>query len=109
MPLPLLFFCHYSYLFPRFAEIVLSALACDGAIIDGVDGAMVVTAETAGAGAIVFPSGCVVELDVGNGALRGAPPAMDAHVAVDGELLVGNHAAVEVSANDVAERPGREA
>jgi len=115
------------------SEIILSALAGDAAIIDGVDGAMVVATEAAGAAVVVKPIGdgtgriggfgrtggigktrtagaalLCTELDVADGTDLGALATMQAAVGVDGELAVGNHEAVEVGADDVAERPGRQ-
>ena len=65
-----------------------------------------IAAETTRTAAIIFPYRCVVKCNVADGAHLGAASAMDADVGIDRELAVGDHKAVEVGADDVAERPG---
>ena len=88
--------------------IILSPLSGDATVVDGVDRTMMIAAETTRTAAIIFPSGGAVEHDVADGTHLGTQSAVQAHVGVDGELLVGNHVAVEVSPNDVTERPRRQ-
>ena len=91
------------------SEIVLSALTGDASVVNGVDGTVVVAAETAGAATVALPfRGAVVD-DVANGAVLGTTAAVDADIVVDGKLLISNHESVEISTYDVAERPGRQA
>ena len=65
-----------------------------------------IAAETTRTAAIIFPYRCVVKRDVAHGTHLSTLAAVDADVGIDGELLVGYHKAVEVGADDVAERPG---
>ena len=91
------------------SEIVLSTLARNLSVIDGVNGTMMIAAETTGATTIVFPMGKAVEGNIADRAFLGTTSTMDAHIAVHSKLPVRNHKAVEVSTNDMAEGPGRQA
>ena len=91
------------------SEVILSAFAGDLSVVDGVDGTMMITAETTCAAAVVFPLGCFAKYDVTDRTHLGTFATMDADVGIDGEFLVGYHEAVEVSPNDVAEGPRGEA
>lgn len=90
-------------------EVVLSALARNLSVVDGMYGAVVITAEATGAVPVMPPVGNGVKLDVAHGALLGATAAVDADIAIDSELLVCYHETVEISTDDMAERPGRQA
>ena len=87
-------------------EIVLSTLACNTSIIDGMDRTVVIAAETTGAVTATLPEGNVGKHDIAYRTFLGATPTMDACIHIDGELPVRNHEAVEVGANDMAESPG---
>ena len=89
-------------------EVILSAPPRDAPIVDGVNGTVMIAAETTRAAAIIFPSRRAVELNVAHRTHLGTAATVGADVAVDSELLVCNHEAVEVSTNDVTERPGRQ-
>ena len=88
------------------SEIVLPTFARNRSVIDGVNGAMMIAAETTGAATIMFPLGKAVEGNIADRAFLGTPSTMDAHIAVHSKLLVRYHKAVEVSTYDVAESPG---
>ena len=90
------------------SEEILSALACDLSIIDGMNRTVMVAAETACATAVVFPVWNVFKPDVAYRTLFGATTAVNTDIAVNGELLVSNHKTVEVSTDDMAECPGRQ-
>ena len=90
-------------------EEILSALARNLSVVDGMYGAVMITAETTGAALVMLPVGNSVKLDVAHGALLGATSAVYAYIAIDSELLVCYHEAVEVSTDDMAERPGCQA
>ena len=87
------------------SEVILSALASDWAVVDGVDGAMMIAAETTCATAIVFPFRRFAKLYVADGTHLCTFAAMDADIGIDGEFPVGNHEAVKISSYDVAEGP----
>ena len=87
-------------------EIILTAAAGDVAEVDGVLRTMVVAGQAAGAATVVVPNRETVgQRDVARGAHLLAPATMDASLAVDGELLVGHHAAVEITADDMTHHP----
>ena len=85
---------------------ILSTLACDTSVIDGMNGTMMVAAETACAAAVMLPLRSLIENDVAYWAFFRTTPAVDTYIAVNGELLVRDHKTVEVGADDMAERPG---
>ena len=87
------------------SEVILSALASDWAVVDGVDGAMMIAAEATCATAIVFPFRRFAKLYVADGTHLCTFAAMDADIGIDGEFPVGNHEAVKISSYDVAEGP----
>ena len=87
------------------SEVILSALASDLAVVDGVDGTMVITAETTCAAVIIFPFGCFVKLYVADRAYLRTFATVDADIGIDGKFLVGDHEAVEICSDDVAEGP----
>ena len=68
-----------------------------------------IAAETTRTAAIIFPYRCVVKCNVADGAHLSTLAAVDADVGIDGELLVGDHPAIEVVAHDVAHSPRRNA
>ena len=90
------------------AEIILSSFARDLPVVDGVDGAVVVAAEAAGAASVMLPAGRFLEGNLAHGTFLGAASAVDADIGVDGEFLVGNHIPVEIGTDDMAECPGRQ-
>ena len=90
------------------SKVVLSAATGDLSVVDGVNGTVVVAAETAGTAAVVLPGGCTVERDVAHGTFFGASSAVGANVAVDSKLPVGYHETVEVGADHVGECPGHQ-
>ena len=88
------------------AKIVLSTLASDATIVDGMLGTMVITTEAVGARTIVLPLGqSVAHHDVTRGTYVLAFAAMDTHIGIHRKLLVGNHAGIKIGANDMTERP----
>ena len=64
-----------------------------------------IAAETTRTAAIIFPLGHLVEFDIVRRTCLGTQAAMQADVSIDRELIVGNHEAVEVGTDDVAECP----
>ena len=88
------------------SEIILSALACNLPVIDGMNWTMVVAAQTACATAVMLPKWNVFKLDVAYRALLGAAATVDTYITIDGELLVRNHKTVEVGTDDMTESPG---
>ena len=91
------------------SEVILSALAGDWSVVDGMDWTMMIAAETTCAAAIIFPFGRFAKYDVTDRAYLRTFAAMGADVGIDGEFLVGYHEAVEVGPDDVTERPRRQA
>ena len=87
------------------SEVVLSAFAGDWSVVDGVDGTMMIAAETTCTAAIVFPFGRFAECYVADRTHLRTFPAVDADVGIDGKFLVGYHEAVEIGSDDVAEGP----
>ena len=87
------------------SEIILSALTGNPSVVDGVDGTMVITAETTCAAVIIFPFGCFVKLYVADRAYLRTFATVDADIGIDGKFLVGDHEAVEICSDDVAEGP----
>ena len=90
------------------SEVILSAFAGDLAVVDGVDGTMVIAAETTCAAVIIFPFGCFVKLYVADRAYLRTFATVDADIGIDGKFLVGDHEAVEICSDDVAEGPWSE-
>ena len=91
-------------------EVILSAAAGNLAVVDGMDRTVMIAAETTGTAAVVFPCRLAVfHDDVADGTSFFAAPAVGAGVGIDRELPVGNHVAVEVGTDDVAEGPRGEA
>ena len=90
------------------SEVILSAFAGDLAVVDGVDGTMVIAAETTCAAVIIFPFGCFVKLYVADGTHLQTFATVDADVGIDGKFLVGDHEAVEICSDDVAKGPWSE-
>ena len=90
------------------SEVILSTFAGDLAVVDGVDGTMVIAAETTCAAVIIFPFGCFVKLYVADGTHLRTFATVDADVGIDGKFLVGDHEAVEICSDDVAEGPWSE-
>ena len=87
------------------SEVILSTLSGDTSVVDGVNRTMMIAAETTCAAAIMFPFRNTVKDNVIDRALFGTTATMCADVAVDGELLVAYHEAVEVGPDDVTECP----
>ena len=91
------------------SEIVLPAFARNLSVIDGVNGAVMIAAETTGTASVMFPLGKAVKRDIADRTILGTTSTVDANIAVHSKFLVRYHKAVEVSTNDVAESPGRQA
>ena len=87
------------------SEVILSAFAGDLAVVDGVDGTMVIAAETTCAAVIIFPFGRFAKYDVTDRAYLRTFATVDADVGIDGKFLVGDHEAVEICSDDVAKGP----
>ena len=67
---------------------------------------VMVAGQTAGAAAVVVPDGeAVGQRDVTCGTDSHTFATMDAGLAVDGELLVGDHLTVEIAADNMAHHP----
>lgn len=90
-----------------FSEIILSAFTGDVAIVDGMNGTVMIAGEAAGAVAVAAPYGEFVgaEGDVACWTDFGAQTAVKADIGVNTERLIGNHEAVEEAADDVGESP----
>ena len=87
-------------------KIILSAPTRYAAIVDGMDGTMMIAAETTRTAAIIFPCRYTVKDNIAHRTFFGATSTMNTHVAVDGKLLVADHETVEVGTYDVAHGPG---
>ena len=85
--------------------MVLPAFAGDAAVVDGVDGTVVVTGETTGALAVMEPLGRGA-LDIVDRADLRTLATLDADIGIDHEFLVRNHLFVEVTAYDIGIKPG---
>ena len=89
------------------SEIVLSAAAGNTPEIDGMLRTVMIASQTISATAVVLPARqFVIEDHVARRTHFLAFAAVDAKVAVNGELLVGNHLRVEVGAYHMTQRPG---
>lgn len=77
-------------------EVILSALASDLSVIDGMDRTMMVAAEATCATAVMPPLWNVFKPDVNYRTLLGATATVNTHIAVNGELLVSYHKTVEI-------------
>ena len=82
------------------AHVILSAFAGDTAIVDSVDGTVVIASQTAGAPPVVKPLRRSA-FDIVDRTDLGTPSAPGTYVLVDRELAVGNHPFVEITADDV--------
>lgn len=79
---------------------VLSTAAGNGTVVDGVDGAVVVTGEATGALAVVEPFGRGASDIVDRTDLR-TLATLDADIGIDHELPVRYHPLVEIAAYDI--------
>ena len=84
--------------------MVLSTLAGDGAVVDGVYRTMVVTGQATGTPAVMEPLGRSA-LDVVDGTDLRTLAALDAEIGIYRELPVRNHPLVEIAADDIGIEP----
>jgi len=90
------------------SEIILSATAGNVSVVDGMLRTVMVASQTASTIAVMVPDGeAIGQRNVARGAHLLALPTMDAGRSVDDELLVGDHAAVEIAAHYMAHHPRR--
>ena len=80
--------------------MVLPALSGDTAVVDGMDGTIVVTGEAAGTLAVMEPYGGRT-LDIIDRTDLRTLATLDADIGIDHELLVSNHPLVEIAADDI--------
>ena len=80
--------------------MVLSAFAGDGAVVDGVDRAVMVTGETTGTTAVMEPLGRSALNIIDRTDLR-TLATLNAEIGIDHELLIRNHPFVEITSDDI--------
>jgi hypothetical protein len=82
------------------AEIILVALPCNAAVVDGMYGTMVIAGQTASTSLVVNPCGRCT-FDIIHRTDFGTHPTTGTYVCIDRKLPVCYHPLVEIAADHV--------